>query len=182
MCPKHASNTAASAAAGSGGEAAHQTSATSTFIDLSSLQPFTRAKVKGTITSFRGVKQVSLERFTIVKTMGEEVRFWEERSRFLVDVLSVPWVVGEGEVRRLRKEAESGSGGGARGGDWKRDRDRDEGQGKELERKRRREEREERDRLRIERRYAREEQVRHKLAMRCRAASAVAVTAGLKEK
>lgn len=108
----------------------------------------------------------------MLKTMDEEVRFWEERSRFLVDVLSVPWEVEEGEVRRLRREAEGGAG-GVHGGDGKGDRG-----SREIERKRRREEKEERDRLRLERRYAREEQVRHKLAMRCRAASAGVDTAG----
>lgn len=185
MCPKPAANTAQDAtAATSSGSApsSHQTSATSTFIDISALQPFTCAKVKGTIRSFRGVKQVSLERFTIVKTMEEEMRFWEERSRFLVDVLSVPWEVEEVEVGRLRVKAESGDG-DARGGDGKKGgRDRDRGMGKEAERKRRREEGEEKDRLRIEKRYAREEQVRHKLAMRCRAASASAVTIAPKKR
>ncbi|KAK2758270.1 hypothetical protein FQN54_004115 [Arachnomyces sp. PD_36] len=151
----------------------HVTYKTSTPINLLPLQPSTLAKLKGTITTFRGIKQVSLERYTVLTSMAQEIRFWEERSRFLVDVLSVPWEVGEGEVRRLRARAESGGGQGqGRGGGAGTG-----GRGGDVERRKRREEREEKDRLRIERRYAREEIVRHKLAVRCRAASAAAVHA-----
>jgi hypothetical protein len=63
-------------------------------------------KVKGTITTFRSVRQIALERLEIVPDTNAEVRFWAQRTQLFADVLSKPWVVSVDEQARLLKEAE----------------------------------------------------------------------------
>jgi hypothetical protein len=128
-------------------------------LDISTLWPGVLAKLKGTLAIFRGVLQLHLERYALLADTNAELRFWDERARFLVDVLCVPWFLGPEEVERLRRE-------GADGEVAKLARQRDRGR-----REKKRVEREERDRLRIEREYAREEALRNKLAAECREAS-----------
>lgn len=99
----------------------------------------------------------------MIPDTNAEVRFWEERTRTFVDILSVPWVLSKDEVEALRKE-------------FIREEDREKKRKRERELKRekrvkRLEEKEERDRVRIERRYAKEEVLRVKLAEACRNAS-----------
>lgn len=143
--------------------AAHIAAATRTPLDISSLEPGVVAKLRGPITRFRGMFQLHLERYVLVPDTNAEVRFWEERTRFLVDVLCVPWVLSGAEVERLRRECE-------------------EEDVQRLKRKRVKEkkvryiaekhaEQEESYRLRIERRYAKEEVTRRKLAAECAEAS-----------
>ncbi|OAX82545.1 hypothetical protein ACJ72_03102 [Emergomyces africanus] len=159
----------------------HLTSTTHKPLNITPLLPGARAKLKGTISCFRGMFQLHLERYEMLLDTNAEVRFWDERTRFRVQVLSVPWVVAQREVEKLRREAE---GGGTRNsGDVKslngdgyvvaRRRKAEKQRERERERGRRRMEREERDRLRIQRRYEREEVVREKLAARCREKSAL---------
>lgn len=86
------------------------------------------------------------------------MQFLDDRVRYLVDVLSVPWVLTEEEVEELRVEAD------------------EEGRKVEEEKRRgerkvrRRLEREERDQRRILRMYEFEERVREKEAKYCREA------------
>jgi Telomere regulation protein Stn1 len=63
-------------------------------------------KVKGTITTFRSVRQIALERLEIVPDTNAEVRFWTQRIQLFADVLSKPWVVSVDEQARLLEEAE----------------------------------------------------------------------------
>ncbi|CAI7657427.1 unnamed protein product [Penicillium bialowiezense] len=119
-------------------------------VDISSLQPGTLVRVKGVLGTFRGTMQVQLERFERVGDTNAEMKFLDDRLRFLVEVLSVPWVLDDDEVESLRQAAERG----------------DE---KVLEEKRRAErrakkraEREEKDTRAIARRYEREERAREK--------------------
>jgi hypothetical protein len=70
-------------------------------VDLGSV-----VKVKGTVTTFRSVRQIALERLEIVPDTNAEVRFWTQRTQLFVDVLSKPWVVSVDEQARLLKEAE----------------------------------------------------------------------------
>jgi hypothetical protein len=145
----------------------HISSITQTPINIVPLEPGTLLKVKGAPTSFRGIMQLNLERYTIPADTNAEVEFWEERTRFLVGILSVPWVLGADDVTALRKEAEMEGGIGFRvdlaGRGAYRDNKR-----KAEERRKRKEEREKTGRLRIERRYAREDKVREKMAKECR--------------
>jgi len=102
--------------------------------------------------------QLNLERFSILPDTNAEMRFWDERARFLVEVLSVPWTLSAEEVAQLRRDAEEEEERVVR---EKR---------KAEERRRRRSEREERDRRRIWRRWEREEKMREREAAVCREA------------
>ncbi|EQL31572.1 hypothetical protein BDFG_06147 [Blastomyces dermatitidis ATCC 26199] len=172
----------------------HLASATNRPLNITPLLPGARAKLKGTISCFRGMLQLHLERYEILRDTNAEVRFWDERTRFRLQVLSVPWVVARGEVERLRVEAEGvavAAAAGRKDGDGylnadghvvarrrKAERERE----REKERERRRGEGEERDRLRIEKRYEREQVVREKLARRCREKSALVRRDGKRRK
>lgn len=50
---------------------------------------------------------VILERFWHITDTNSEVKFWNERSRFLIDVLSQPWYLSADDVDSLRKQAQS---------------------------------------------------------------------------
>lgn len=130
----------------------------------------------------------------MLHNMTTEVHFWDERTRFRLQVLCVPWVVTQEEVEKLRREAEGLTAASAAriGGVGDRDvdlnadghvvarrRKAEREREREKDRERRRVEREERDRLRIEKRYEREEVVREILAKRCREKS---VLVGRKQK
>ncbi|KAL2008643.1 hypothetical protein VTN00DRAFT_6837 [Thermoascus crustaceus] len=136
----------------------HLTSTTHSPLSITPLTPGTVLKAKGTLSTFRSSIQLNLERFAILPDTNAEMRFWDERARFLVEVLSVPWCLGEEEVLRLRREAEEE---GEKVAREKR---------KGEERRRRKAEREERDRRRIWRRWEREEMVREREAAVCREA------------
>ncbi|RAH59594.1 hypothetical protein BO85DRAFT_476258 [Aspergillus piperis CBS 112811] len=127
-------------------------------LDITPYPPGTLAHVKGTVTTFRGVNQLQLERVFPVRDTNAEMRFVDQRSRCLVEVLDVPWRLGREEVERLRGEVEVGGedGGVGVGVDEEEERGR--------RRKRRREEREERDRRRIWKMWEREERGREREA------------------
>ncbi|KAF3006813.1 hypothetical protein E8E13_010498 [Curvularia kusanoi] len=50
-------------------------------------------KAKGTISEFRGVKQLELKRVQIVSSTDEEAQAWAETAAFKSNVLSIPWRV-----------------------------------------------------------------------------------------
>ncbi|OOF99436.1 hypothetical protein ASPCADRAFT_126353 [Aspergillus carbonarius ITEM 5010] len=134
----------------------HISPTTQTLLDITPLNPGTLAHVKGTISTFRNKIQLQLERFFIIRDINIEMRFVDQRSRFLVEVLSVPWRLGGEEVERLRGEMEE-------------EEERvEEEQERVRRRERRRVEREERDARRIQRVWEREERVRAKEAGCCR--------------
>lgn len=83
-------------------------------------------KAKGGISTFRGVKQITLERLTPIRSTTEEVRTWMENSAFRRDVLDRPWVVSAEDQRRLKKEAEGQEDKESRRERWKRRRRREE--------------------------------------------------------
>ncbi|EFQ99272.1 OB-fold nucleic acid binding domain-containing protein [Nannizzia gypsea CBS 118893] len=139
------------------------TSTTKEALEISSLVPGVVAKFKGTVVTFRGMRQLHLERFVLLPDMAREMKFWEERTRFLVDVLSVPWHLTEEQVEQLRIE-----GAGLEEKKIKRSRAREE----RARRDKKTAEREEKDYERIVRRYQREEEVRRKYAELSRKVSA----------
>ncbi|KAJ5755564.1 hypothetical protein N7533_005107 [Penicillium manginii] len=134
----------------------HVSATDRTIIDVSKLVPGTTVKVKGTVNRFRGTMQVNLERFALVHDTNSEMRFIDERLRFLVEVLSLPWFLLDEEVEDLRREAERG------GLEVAEERRRAE------KRARMRTEREERDQRHIQRRYEKEERKRAVGAGVCR--------------
>jgi hypothetical protein len=58
-----------------------------------SLDIGTVLKAKGTISEFRGVKQLELKRVQIVSSTDEEAQAWAETAAFKSAVLSIPWRV-----------------------------------------------------------------------------------------
>ncbi|KAL2872811.1 OB-fold domain-containing protein [Aspergillus lucknowensis] len=132
----------------------HVTSTTHTPIDITPLQPGRLFQIKGTLSVFRSTMQVHLERFFTVPDTNAEMRFVEARCRFLVEVLSVPWFVGEEDIAALRLEGDEVG------------KKVEEDQEKARRRKRRRVEREERDTRNIEKLWEREEAIRKKEARR----------------
>lgn len=75
-------------------------------IDISALQPGTLVRVKGTLSTFRSQMQLHLERFWLVRDTNAEMQFLDTRLRFLIEVLSVPWVLTDEEVEDLHGDAE----------------------------------------------------------------------------
>ncbi|KAI1962817.1 hypothetical protein LOZ58_002440 [Ophidiomyces ophidiicola] len=134
--------------------ATHLRAATKAPIDISSLFPGVTSKLQGTITRFRGALQLHLERYTLLRDTNEEMHFWNEKNRFFVQVLSLPWVLTAEEKEALRVEE-------VRREKWKRCK-------REVLEKREqlRAEKEERDRKRIERSYEKRYE-RAKYAKRC---------------
>ncbi|KAE8555229.1 hypothetical protein EYB25_003777 [Talaromyces marneffei] len=134
-------------------EMTNVTSTTRTPIDITTLHIGTCVKLKGTLSSqkFRStppIMQVILERFWHLPDTNSEVRFWNERSRCLIDVLSQPWRLSAHEVEELRKQAQLQ--------ERKVIRDRQ----RKQERQKRVQEREEKHQRRIWRRWEAEEKVR----------------------
>ncbi|EAS34065.1 OB-fold nucleic acid binding domain-containing protein [Coccidioides immitis RS] len=142
-------------------------------IDISPLQPGAVAKFKGTITRFRGMLQLHLERYTLLDDTNAEVRFWEEKTRYFVQVLSVPWVLSAEEMGDLRAEH-------VREEEMRRKKKKDKQAREEMKRKRKKAKQakedkrqskpleEERDRAKIANMYARDDWLRRKYAETCR--------------
>ncbi|KAJ5383533.1 Nucleic acid-binding OB-fold [Penicillium concentricum] len=84
----------------------HITSKDRDEIDISALEPGTLVRVKGTLSTFRSQMQLNLERFWIVRDTNTEMQFLDSRLRFLIEVLSVPWVLTDEEIETLRADAE----------------------------------------------------------------------------
>lgn len=64
----------------------------------------TTIKVKGTISEFRGFKQLDLKRIWVVTTTNEEVRFWHALATFKNDVLGRKWHLSKTEGENIKKE------------------------------------------------------------------------------
>ncbi|KAJ5645250.1 hypothetical protein N7507_011261 [Penicillium longicatenatum] len=86
----------------------HITATDQSILDISSLIPGTMIKIKGTLGSFRSTMQLHLERFSIIRDTNAEMQFVFERLQYLVEVLSVPWVLLDEEIESLRREGEEG--------------------------------------------------------------------------
>lgn len=88
--------------------------------------------------------QLNLERYELIHDTNREMEFLDARLRFLVEILSNPWVLLDSEVENLRIEAERDV---MKIGEEKRHAEK---------RARKRKEREERDQRLIARRYEKE--------------------------
>ncbi|KAF5867027.1 hypothetical protein ETB97_006873 [Aspergillus alliaceus] len=138
----------------------HVAATNKTALDATALVPGTVVRIKGTLSMFRGTMQVQLERVSVIQDTNAEMRFLDQRSRHLVEVLSVPWSLTEEEMVKLRYEADE-------------EEERlEEEQEKIKRRQRRRIEREEKDQRRIQKLWEREEKQRAKEALYCRDAGA----------
>lgn len=64
----------------------------------------TAIKVKGTVSEFRGFKQLELKRIWIVATTNEEVKFWEALATFKERILGTPWHLSKAEGEKIKKD------------------------------------------------------------------------------
>jgi hypothetical protein len=134
---------------------------------LSTLHIGTTVRAKGTLSSFRGIRQLLLLRLDILPDTASELAHIAARTTFFENVLSRPWVLSPARVAALRRNIEGeGVGGRANG-------EKSEREGKDRERRERRErrwrkleQREERHRLEILRAWEDEERLREDQAAR----------------
>lgn len=59
--------------------------------------------VKGSVSIFRGQKQIKMQKATPMRSTNEEVFFWDKIRDFRRDVLDQPWSLKDREVRKCRK-------------------------------------------------------------------------------
>lgn len=59
---------------------------------------------KGTLSSFRGVRQLELRRARVLATTREEVAEWREMGEFRREVLGRPWALSREERERVKRE------------------------------------------------------------------------------
>ncbi|RMJ20801.1 OB-fold nucleic acid binding protein, partial [Aspergillus sp. HF37] len=90
---------------GTGGRT-HQSATSKTPLDITALLPGAMTKIKGTLSTYRSTTQIHLERHFAVPDTNAEMRFLEQRVRFLVEVLAGPWVLADVEVEALREDAD----------------------------------------------------------------------------
>ncbi|KAK1143473.1 hypothetical protein N8T08_006279 [Aspergillus melleus] len=129
-------------------------------VNITSLVPGAVAQIKGTLSMFRSTVQLQLERVFVVRDTSAEMRFLDQCCRFLVEVLAVPWRLGEHEIMQLRVEADE------------EEEKIEEEQARMKKRQRKRLEREEKDQRRIQKLWEHEERNREKEAVICKDAGA----------
>ncbi|KAH0847193.1 hypothetical protein AYO21_02581 [Fonsecaea monophora] len=119
---------------------------------LSLLDIGSTVQAKGTLSTFRSTRQLSLLRLNILFTTNHEMALIASRTQFLLSTLSKPWVLTREEQRKLRDDAH-------------RERNDDIDRAKRRKaREAKRKEREERHRHAIEKEYDMEEILRKKEA------------------
>ncbi|KAL8952159.1 MAG: hypothetical protein Q9222_001913 [Ikaeria aurantiellina] len=62
-------------------------------------------KIKGGLSEFRGEKQATLERISLVHTTNEEVEAWAQNTAFYQHTLSRPWTISERERQQAKLKA-----------------------------------------------------------------------------
>lgn len=62
--------------------------------------------VKGGLSSFRDERQINVEKMVIVQSTAQEVVLWEKRTKFRREILDVPWLLRDKDIRRCRREVE----------------------------------------------------------------------------
>ncbi|KAH8725014.1 hypothetical protein GQ44DRAFT_772419 [Phaeosphaeriaceae sp. PMI808] len=67
----------------------------------------TVVKAKGTISEFRGIKQLDLKRIWVVTTTNEEAQAWAETAAFKHRVLSSPWHLSSSERKQIKSNIKS---------------------------------------------------------------------------
>lgn len=72
-------------------------------IDKQVLEIGTVVKAKGTISTFRNLRQIELKRIWIVRSTAEEMAEWVEGAKFKGEVLSKPWVLSQEQLKNLQK-------------------------------------------------------------------------------
>jgi hypothetical protein len=76
-------------------------------VDDQKLDIGTVVKAKGTVSEFRGNKQLDLKRIWVVPTTDEEAQAWAETAAFKQKVLSQPWHLTSTEHKQIKKQIKS---------------------------------------------------------------------------
>lgn len=71
-------------------------------VNQQSLDIGTVIKAKGTISEFRGIKQLDLKRIWVVTSTNEEAQAWAEVAAFKQAVLSRPWHISSTEGKKIK--------------------------------------------------------------------------------
>ncbi|MCJ1244017.1 hypothetical protein MMC30_001214 [Trapelia coarctata] len=121
-------------------------------IDMSDIDLGSVVKVKGGISEFRGEKQITLERFELIRSTTDEAAAWREMHEFRANILSKPWYIPSDGEQRLKEEAD-----GTKAQAEEKVRRKAEKEAKEEKRKAQREEKERRKKKRAEREALRPE-------------------------
>jgi hypothetical protein len=73
-------------------------------VDDQRLDIGTVVKAKGTISEFRGVKQLDLKRIWVVTTTDEEAQAWAETAAFKQEVLAKPWHLTFADKKKIKTD------------------------------------------------------------------------------
>ena len=73
-------------------------------VDGTDVEVGTVVKAKGTVESFRDVRQLKLERIFVVKDTNAEVKAWKEATAWKAEKFAKPWVLTEREIGDLEKK------------------------------------------------------------------------------
>lgn len=76
----------------------------SLFINKAATYIGTVVRLKGTLDSFRNVRQIKLERAWVVKDTNEEAKAWAETAQWHRDIMSKPWVLSERERAKIDEQ------------------------------------------------------------------------------
>lgn len=76
-------------------------------VDNHRLDIGTVVKAKGTISVFRGIKQLDLKRIWVVATTNEEAQAWDETAAYKQEVLSEPWRLSSAEHKQIKAKIRS---------------------------------------------------------------------------
>ncbi|PON28607.1 hypothetical protein TGAM01_v202454 [Trichoderma gamsii] len=80
--------------------------------DLQQADPYadidvgTVVDVKGGLSTYRDERQINIEKMVIVKNTAQEVVLWEKRTKFHRDILDIPWLLRDKDIRHCCREAE----------------------------------------------------------------------------
>ncbi|KAI1078098.1 hypothetical protein F5B20DRAFT_242426 [Whalleya microplaca] len=61
-------------------------------------------EVRGSLKLFREQKQIKIQKLQQVRSTNQEVQFWDKIRDFRTSILSRPWILGEKEVRRCKRQ------------------------------------------------------------------------------
>lgn len=74
---------------------------------LSTLDSGTCIVAKGTLTTYRSIRQLTLHRLSVIRSTTEELTHISSRTSFLLSTLSKPWTLPSSQQKRLQADAEA---------------------------------------------------------------------------
>lgn len=74
-------------------------------VDRERVELGTPVRVRGTLSTFRGVRQIELKRIKVLRATGEEVKAWAETATWTREVLRTPWVLSREALEKVDADA-----------------------------------------------------------------------------